>query len=621
LTRNRTGFYFSGSQRAILEPLLSNIRNNFTYEFWIKPDGKHNIVRESTSGIHGIKGQKFLIAPGKSSSSTAGIGISVGSNGISVFEHAPRHFPALLVYDGTIIDWVHLALVVRDKTPYLYLNGQLVKKGLKSSMNEVVASGVFGAHDCYGGYRGSLSELRLWNYAREDHQIAEGWNRELTIPNYGLVGYWSIEGAMFVDRINKQQHIPITALDPYFSCDVNLIIEQLVKPVTVIVPIYNAYDDLVKCVHSILEHTRVPYRLLLVNDGSTDPRITNFLDGLQDLTPVTVVHQENNRGYVESINDAIMLCKGDIVLLNSDTIVSERWLLKLKVAAYQEREIGTVTPFSNAAGAFSVPVFGGNQPPPQHLGLLGTAKLIEQHSFRLYPSVPTGNGFCFYIKREVLEDIGLFDSINFPRGYGEENDFCMRAGKRGWRHIIDDSTYIYHKRSASFGQEKNTLVEKNGKRLLELYPEYNELTRQFIHSPVIKWIRQQIASHLINPSTETDHLKKNVLYVHEDRPDLSFNTGRFFMQSMSPDEKGLLLQLSREHANLYHYAQGQISLLRTWDLGTLRSKELKNIIFQVLILYGIEMVHIPNHLIPSIGSDILLLAQSCGIPVQRNSKL
>jgi hypothetical protein len=90
---------------------------------------------------------------------------------------------------------------------------------------------------------------------------------------------------------------------------------------------------------------------------------------------------------------------------------------------------------------------------------------------------------------------------------------------------------------------------------------------------------------------------------------------------MSPDEKGLLLQLSWEHASLYHYEQGQSSLLRSWDLSIPRSKVLIKIIFQVLILYGIEIVHIPQHLTPSIGSDILLLAQSCGIPVQRNAKL
>ena len=45
------------------------------------------------------------------------------------------------------------------------------------------------------------------------------------------------------------------------------------------------------------------------------------------------------------------------------------------------------------------------------------------------------------ITRQALEAVGLFDPA-FGAGYGEENDFCMRASARGWRHLIRRCAHI-----------------------------------------------------------------------------------------------------------------------------------------------------------------------------------
>ena len=46
--------------------------------------------------------------------------------------------------------------------------------------------------------------------------------------------------------------------------------------------------------------------------------------------------------------------------------------------------------------------------------------------------VPVLNGFCLFIKREVVIKVGLMDEIAFPYGFGEENDFCLRALRLGY---------------------------------------------------------------------------------------------------------------------------------------------------------------------------------------------
>src|SRR5690606_27338712 len=102
----------------------------------------------------------------------------------------------------------------------------------------------------------------------------------------------------------------------------------------------------------------------------------------------------------------------------------------------------------------------GINPLPEGVTEEEFAVAFRRRSDALYPSVPTGNGFCMYIRRTALKDVGLLDAEAFPRGYGEENDFCMRALRSGWRNIIDDRTYVFHERNKSFGSEKESLIKQ-----------------------------------------------------------------------------------------------------------------------------------------------------------------
>jgi GT2 family glycosyltransferase len=69
---------------------------------------------------------------------------------------------------------------------------------------------------------------------------------------------------------------------------------------------------------------------------------------------------------------------------------------------------------------------------------------IEAAAVRIYPDIPTGVGFCMFIRRRLLNKIGLFDAVTFRLGYGEENDFCMRALAAGWRNVLCDDTFVQH---------------------------------------------------------------------------------------------------------------------------------------------------------------------------------
>lgn len=242
--------------------------------------------------------------------------------------------------------------------------------------------------------------------------------------------------------------------------------------IDIIIPIYNAYNELAQCVESISKYTDLDKnRLILVNDCSTDERVASFLNAMTD-EHIIVVHNDSNKGFSNSVNIGMMQStRNDVVLLNSDTIVTKNWLEKLKNCAYIKSNIATVTPLSNNASLCSVPEFMIENSLPKGKTVDEIAEVVEKKCLKKYPKIPVANGFCMFIKREVINKIGYFDARTFEKGYGEENDFCFRASKNGYIHVMCDDTYIYHSGTQSFiSDEKKKLCDEHERILKKRYP-------------------------------------------------------------------------------------------------------------------------------------------------------
>lgn len=264
--------------------------------------------------------------------------------------------------------------------------------------------------------------------------------------------------------------------------------------IDVIVPIYNAYEDVVTCIASVRRHTRPErYRLILIDDKSPDPRIGSYLESLREEhdAGMMIVRNERNLGFVGTVNHGMGLSsENDVVLLNSDTIVTPGWLEKLRRCAESDPQIGTITPFSNNAEICSFPVFCQNN----DLAGLPDIELINQAmemaALPSYPDIPTAVGFCMYIRRTLLRKIGFFDAETFGLGYGEENDFCMRAIKAGYRNVLCDDTFVAHTGSRSFDQKKQALIEANTRLLVAKHPHYPEQVHRFIAADPLQPLRK-----------------------------------------------------------------------------------------------------------------------------------
>ena len=163
---------FDGANDMVTDNGIADLTNNFTLSFWVQPAATHEIDAESTSGTVGTSGQRYAIWPLWHNNGHAGAGVSIGTNGVSVYEHADNYMPATLVYSGNLSSWTHVTIVYENKQPKLYLNGTLVRTGLTSAMSFVHLNPAYIGGQVYGYYGGKLDEVRVYNRALSASEVA-----------------------------------------------------------------------------------------------------------------------------------------------------------------------------------------------------------------------------------------------------------------------------------------------------------------------------------------------------------------------------------------------------------------------------------------------------------------
>lgn len=395
--------------------------------------------------------------------------------------------------------------------------------------------------------------------------------------------------------------------------------------VDIIIPIYNAFDFVKKCIETVIEHTDLTkHTLLLVNDRSTDdkilPLLNSFIKNNQSLN-ITLIDNKENHGFVKTVNIGMQYSQNDVVLLNSDTEVTKNWLIKMQNCAYSQPAVATVTPLSNNATLASVPIFLAENTLPLNISLDEYADIIEKCSMNLFPEIPTAHGFCMYIKREAINDLGLFDEQAFGKGYGEENDFSYRCLQAGYRHLLCDNTYIYHKGTQSFTKEKTELINSHLQILKERYPLCYANTETFVQQNPISDIQLNIQYGIDLYS------KKNILIViHEFKSPKERNIGgttlhvHDLIANMRKEFNFHIVYYSIDDFKYYvtsYLSSNEITI----PLGTFTqytSVNLYNDTFkkdiQILVeALSIDMIHI--HHLKNMYLDIFKIAEERKIPI------
>lgn len=397
---------------------------------------------------------------------------------------------------------------------------------------------------------------------------------------------------------------------------------SLQDAIDIVIPVYNGFEDIQLCMDSIRRHTDLKkHYVLLINDCSPDERVRPYLDS-QAEEHIIVMHNEKNQGFSANVNKGMLYSRRDVILLNSDTIVTRNWVEKIKRCAYASSENGTVTPLSNSATLCSVPVVCQDNPLPENVTVDEYGEIIEKHSLHRYPQITVAVGFCMYIKQVVIEEVGLFDAETFQRGYGEENDFCNRASLLGYRHVMCDDTFIYHKGTASFDtEEKLALSQAHDKILNERYPVQMRKNHLYCMENPDQEIRDNIEIY-----TKLYTGRKNILYLlHLDFQEDSFNNiggiqlhVKDLMKKLRKQYNVFVAARDRNYLRVTAYT-GDKTLKFKFDIGeepehqSFRDSRLRKIYDEILDAFQIDLVHV--HHTQSLSLEAFYAAKERKLPL------
>lgn len=220
---------------------------------------------------------------------------------------------------------------------------------------------------------------------------------------------------------------------------------------------YNKLDYTRLCIESIRKFTPKDHYEIIVVDNNSEEETVNWLKDQDDLK---VIYNDYNAGFPKGCNQGIEISKGEsILLLNNDTIVTPNWLNNLDRALYNSEKTGAVGAITNSCSngqAIGVTY--------KDIGeMIKFSYLIESLNEKSYEYKLNLIGYCYLIKKEVLDKVGLLDEIFTPGNY-EDNDLSYRILSSGYDLILARDTFIHHFGSVSFGanpQNYNSTIITN----------------------------------------------------------------------------------------------------------------------------------------------------------------
>ena len=250
------------------------------------------------------------------------------------------------------------------------------------------------------------------------------------------------------------------------------IFDPLPDCIDIILPVYDGFEFLVPLFDSLARADSSPFRLLICDDGSPDPRIWPLLEEQAVRFPNAVLLKNtSNLGFVGTVNRLFEHVDHDFVLLNSDVQVPRFWLERLIGPILDDPTVASVTPFTNAGAICSFPRFFEDCEIPAGMDVDSVDAVLARLKGLPPPELSSGVGFCMAIRLAVARQLGLFDPA-FGRGYREENDWCRRAQLVGYRHVLAPNLFVQHKHGGSFpSAERQALADRNEIILRRRYPD------------------------------------------------------------------------------------------------------------------------------------------------------
>ncbi|MHC1709843.1 MAG: glycosyltransferase family 2 protein [Methanomassiliicoccales archaeon] len=300
---------------------------------------------------------------------------------------------------------------------------------------------------------------------------------------------------------------------------------------SLVVLTYNQLKEgTIPCLESLFLYTpKDQFELIIVDNASSDGTPEHLRKVAEEHDNVVLILNQENKGYAGGNNDGMRAARGDcVVLLNNDTMATPGWLDSLLEPLEKDRSIGLICPVTNSAGNEQTVVIPS----------LNEENYVEVS--RRYTSKSKGHLFeteklgfyCVALRRDVLERVGLLDE-KFGLGMFEDDDYCFRVKKAGYRLVINEGCFIYHKGSLSFKKLENKDYQQIFERNREYYQRkhgqpwlFNDLTLAYYRQ-----MQKEIESLLRkdHPPVEAERIAarlKGFEYLVQHARELERNAGK-----------------------------------------------------------------------------------------------
>lgn len=262
----------------------------------------------------------------------------------------------------------------------------------------------------------------------------------------------------------------------------------------IIIPVYRGYHETLRAVYNaVAAPNQTATHIIVINDASPDREIVKALNRYAGMGLFTLLHNSKNLGFVKTVNRGFDLHSDrDCLILNADCMVYGNYADRMIAVAKSHPHVATVTPLSNNGELCSYPLAWRNNlwRTEQHDAAMD-ALAFKANGLQA-ATVPTGVGYCMYMSRAAMKAVGTFDANTFGRGYGEENDFCLRATAAGFIHLMAGGVFVRHVGGSSFMTEKDGRVKRAMKILDQRYPHYHQSIRDWQASDPAKPMREAL---------------------------------------------------------------------------------------------------------------------------------
>ena len=228
----------------------------------------------------------------------------------------------------------------------------------------------------------------------------------------------------------------------------------------IVMPVWNKKELTSRCLDSIFENTNCDYRIIII-DNASDSAVQGYLDSVRNSHPdkVILVRNYENSGFTKAVNQGIANSSGEYVcVMNNDVIVFDGWLSEMIQIAESSEYIGIVNPANN---------FGAKKPEGVTLQQYAQNKTAGKSGQWIETSTPVG--FCYLIKREVINKIGMFDE-RFSPGYFEDTEYAIRARGAGYKSVFAKGAFVFHEEHSSFKKRGfNALFKQSEEKFYKMH--------------------------------------------------------------------------------------------------------------------------------------------------------